>query len=279
VWALSLLHGFAGVPGLEVSAVPTRYAMGPHCAITAALAALAAGLGSAVAHADGRCRPGPAGCCVEASPRTSLSAPRAACSPASDGRGSSVGLPGVVVPIVAGLVGRDLPTAWLIRVIAATVGCATLAIAAAFTAGIIAGVGHQPAGVVVGIVYALVAVPGLSSGGSGRRRLLLTVAPRRPGRRFRRAASRSYLRRFPSDSPWPLCCPCSGTISWAKGERVRLPPTSPGGVSTAAYRAARSPHTCQEAEVSQAVLASPAISGSDHQRDGRAERHGPTGAG
>jgi hypothetical protein len=31
-------------------------------------------------------------------------------------------LPGVVVPIVLGLVGRDLPTAWLIWLIAATVG-------------------------------------------------------------------------------------------------------------------------------------------------------------
>jgi hypothetical protein len=38
------------------------------------------------------------------------------------------------------------------------------AIAAAFTGGIIAGVGHQPAGVAVGIVYALVAVPGFVVG-------------------------------------------------------------------------------------------------------------------
>ena len=38
------------------------------------------------------------------------------------------------------------------------------AIAAAFTAGIVAGVGHQPAGVVVGIIYALVAVPGFVVG-------------------------------------------------------------------------------------------------------------------
>ena len=42
------------------------------------------------------------------------------------------------------------------------------AIAAAFTAGIIAGVGRQPAGVVVGTVYALFAVPGFIV---GRRRV------------------------------------------------------------------------------------------------------------
>jgi hypothetical protein len=38
------------------------------------------------------------------------------------------------------------------------------AIAAAFATGIIAGVGHQPAGVVVGIIYALVPVPGFIVG-------------------------------------------------------------------------------------------------------------------
>ena len=42
------------------------------------------------------------------------------------------------------------------------------AVAASFTAGIIAGIGHQPAGIAVGTVYALVAVPGFID---GRRRV------------------------------------------------------------------------------------------------------------
>jgi hypothetical protein len=38
------------------------------------------------------------------------------------------------------------------------------AIAAGFTAGIIAGIGHQPAGIIVGTLYALTAVPGFING-------------------------------------------------------------------------------------------------------------------
>jgi low temperature requirement protein LtrA len=123
VWALSLLHGFAGVPGLQVSAVPTRYAMGLHCAITAALAALAAGFGSAVGHADGP---------VSTGTRWLLCGSIAAYFAVSAAGGLLTGarwtwhlgwaLPGVVVPIVLGLVGNGLPTAWLIWPIAATVG-------------------------------------------------------------------------------------------------------------------------------------------------------------
>jgi low temperature requirement protein LtrA len=50
LWTLSLRYGFAGVPGLESSAIPTRFALTLHCVTTGALAALAAGLGEAVAH-------------------------------------------------------------------------------------------------------------------------------------------------------------------------------------------------------------------------------------
>ncbi len=42
------------------------------------------------------------------------------------------------------------------------------AIATAFTAGIIAGIGHRPAGAIVGTLYALVAIPGFID---GRRRV------------------------------------------------------------------------------------------------------------
>jgi low temperature requirement protein LtrA len=53
LWALSLLYGFGGVPGLQERTVSTRHSMLLHGATTAAIAALAAGLGSATAHAGG----------------------------------------------------------------------------------------------------------------------------------------------------------------------------------------------------------------------------------
>jgi hypothetical protein len=50
LWTLSLLYGFAGVPRLEATALSDQHAMALHCATTAAIAALAAGLGSAIGH-------------------------------------------------------------------------------------------------------------------------------------------------------------------------------------------------------------------------------------
>ncbi|MFJ4713514.1 low temperature requirement protein A [Streptomyces sp. NPDC088785] len=52
IWALSLLYGARGIPQLRGSDLPARLAMLLHAAITAAMAALAAALGVAVAHPD-----------------------------------------------------------------------------------------------------------------------------------------------------------------------------------------------------------------------------------
>ncbi len=53
LWALSLRHGFGGVPELKKDGVSARHMMLLHGATTAAVAALAAGLGSVTAHAGG----------------------------------------------------------------------------------------------------------------------------------------------------------------------------------------------------------------------------------
>lgn len=53
VWALSLRHGHAGVPHLRQGQLPAQPAMALHCAVTGVIAALAAGLGAATAHATG----------------------------------------------------------------------------------------------------------------------------------------------------------------------------------------------------------------------------------
>ena len=63
------------------------------------------------------------------------------------------------------------------------------AIATAFTAGIIAGIGHRPAGAIVGTLYALVAIPASSTaGGASRRRPSTTVA----GLRVRQCRSAAW---------------------------------------------------------------------------------------
>nr|WP_243395131.1 hypothetical protein [Nocardioides currus] len=50
MWALSVVHGYAGVPHLRPDRVPQRFALALHCATTASIAAVAAALGGVVAH-------------------------------------------------------------------------------------------------------------------------------------------------------------------------------------------------------------------------------------
>ncbi|MFJ8489020.1 low temperature requirement protein A [Streptomyces sp. NPDC094038] len=54
LWSQSLNRGRGGVPGLRHTTLPPRALLGLHCFVTGALAALAAGLGVVVEHADGR---------------------------------------------------------------------------------------------------------------------------------------------------------------------------------------------------------------------------------
>ena len=50
MWGLSVVYGYAGVPHLRADTVPRRLALALHCGTTASIAAVAAGLGGAVAH-------------------------------------------------------------------------------------------------------------------------------------------------------------------------------------------------------------------------------------
>ncbi|MGW8728733.1 low temperature requirement protein A [Streptomyces sp. NPDC055808] len=53
LWSLSLSRGRGGVPCLGAASPPTRVLLGLHCFVTGAVAALAAGVGVLVEHADG----------------------------------------------------------------------------------------------------------------------------------------------------------------------------------------------------------------------------------
>ncbi|MFF7333926.1 low temperature requirement protein A [Streptomyces sp. NPDC008150] len=54
LWWLSLQRGFGGVPLAGATTLSPRTLMGLHCLVAGSLAAFAAGLGSALEHADGR---------------------------------------------------------------------------------------------------------------------------------------------------------------------------------------------------------------------------------
>lgn len=54
LWSLSLRRGRGGIPCLVGSSLQPRLLLGLHCLVTGAVAAVAAGLGVAVEHADGR---------------------------------------------------------------------------------------------------------------------------------------------------------------------------------------------------------------------------------
>ena len=123
VWALSLLHGFAGVPQLDADAMPVRIAMALHSVITAAIAALAAGLGLTVAHAAGQ---------TEGGVRWLLCAAIAAYFGVTTIAGLFTGserrwvwgwgLPCTLVPVVLAAFDQHIPAVWLVWALVATVG-------------------------------------------------------------------------------------------------------------------------------------------------------------
>lgn len=59
MWALSVLHGYAGVPHLAGADVPRRLALALHCGTTASIAAVAATLGGVVAEGGEPMHDGP----------------------------------------------------------------------------------------------------------------------------------------------------------------------------------------------------------------------------
>jgi hypothetical protein len=71
LWTLSLLYRFAGVPGLDAAQISTRHATALNCATAATIAAIAAGLGSAIEHVASTFRPVAGGFSASAWPRIS----------------------------------------------------------------------------------------------------------------------------------------------------------------------------------------------------------------
>jgi low temperature requirement protein LtrA len=127
LWALSLLHGFAGVPGLEADALSTRHAMSLHAATTGALAALAAGLGMGIAHAEGHLSTGTRWLlCSSIAAYFLISAIGGLATHTTGKWLLGWALPGIALPIALGIVGNRLNAAWLIWLLAAIVGWQTL---------------------------------------------------------------------------------------------------------------------------------------------------------
>lgn len=127
LWAVSLLQGFAGVPGLEASAISTRHAMGLHAATTAAIAALAAGLGAAIAHADGPLSTGARWLlCGSIAAYFAVSTIGGLTTKVTRNWLFGWALPGILIPVLLGIFGRALSPAVLVWLLAATVLWQTL---------------------------------------------------------------------------------------------------------------------------------------------------------
>ncbi|MFC7303802.1 low temperature requirement protein A [Streptomyces monticola] len=123
IWTLSLRYGYDGVPGLQASTLAPRYALFLHALLTATLAALAAALGLAVAHADGPLPAGTRMLLCGAMTLYFLIGTGAALT-RSHGRGRllRVAVPCALVPVVLAAAGQQLPTPVLVWLLAATVG-------------------------------------------------------------------------------------------------------------------------------------------------------------
>lgn len=122
VWTLSLLYGFAGVPHLTPAKLPVRFAMLLHCVTTAALAALAAGLGAAAEHAHG---PAPDGVrrllCASVAAYFGISLLTGLFTRAERPWLLGWGLPCTLAPLALGALGSGIGVGWLVWLLAATV--------------------------------------------------------------------------------------------------------------------------------------------------------------
>jgi len=122
LWTLSLLYGFCGVPGLEAARISIRHAMALNCATTAAIAALAAGLGAAIEHTGEHLPTGTRWLlCASVAAYFMVSAIGGLTAQAPARWLLGWALPCIVVPIALGFAGH-LTAPWLIWALAATVG-------------------------------------------------------------------------------------------------------------------------------------------------------------
>ncbi|MEU5953476.1 low temperature requirement protein A [Streptomyces sp. NPDC047525] len=122
VWTLSLLYGFAGVPHLKPARLPVRFAMLLQCVTTAAIAALAAGLGAAAEHAHG---PAPDGVrrllCASVAAYFGISLLTGLFTGAERPWLLGWSLPCTLAPLALGFFGDGIGVGWLVWALAATV--------------------------------------------------------------------------------------------------------------------------------------------------------------
>jgi hypothetical protein len=123
LWRLSLTAGFAGVPQLRGGRLPLRRVMLLHALTTGAIAALAAGLGAAVLHAEDHVPPSARWLlCATLAVYAAVGVISALASGAPRAQVVRWALPGIAIPLLLGAFGNLIAIGWLIWVLAATVG-------------------------------------------------------------------------------------------------------------------------------------------------------------
>jgi low temperature requirement protein LtrA len=121
VWITALLDGFAGVPLLRDGALPLRLVILAHSQTTATIAALAAGLGAAVTHATDTLPAGSRWLLCGATATYLLIAMVAALpNHSSPIRLLSWAVPGLVIPLLMGVLGGYIGIGWLTWILTAT---------------------------------------------------------------------------------------------------------------------------------------------------------------
>nr|WP_272918938.1 low temperature requirement protein A [Streptomyces sp. YIM 132580] len=123
IWTLSLLYGSHGLPHLHGAALSPRLTMLPHAAASAALAALATGLGAAVTH-DHTHLPTPAQWLVCAALAFYFTVGLLVALPSHPGSAWIIAwaLPCIAAPLVLAAFGQHLPTWASLWILTTTVG-------------------------------------------------------------------------------------------------------------------------------------------------------------
>lgn len=121
LWVQSLIDGFAGIPQLRPGATRLRRILLLHCVTTAVIAALDAGLGEAVKDAGGTMEPGTRWLlCGAAAAYAVIGLVASLISHRSLRRPLIWVLPGLIVPLLLGVLGDQVGTGWLVPALTIT---------------------------------------------------------------------------------------------------------------------------------------------------------------
>lgn len=123
LWWLSLTGGFAGVPQLRAGHLPLRRVMLLHALTTGVIAALAAGLGAAVLHAEDHLPPSARWLlCATIATYAAIAAVSALIADAKAAEIVRWALPGIAIPLLLGAFGDQIGIGVLVWALAATIG-------------------------------------------------------------------------------------------------------------------------------------------------------------